>query len=141
MDENFGDGVGNKIANLIKNPLDLAAKGKFLHLHYKVSDVKEDRMESEYHWHHFLAKMQKPESGVKRLLYEALVTPFQEKMQIDEFAKIHDREVWVDRGYGTILMSDKIGETRVFDNGKFTKERQATLGNWEALITALKAIK
>ncbi len=141
LDENYGEGVGNKVANFLRNPLDKYAKGKFLHLHYEPGDVKEDRLDDEYHWHHFLAKMQKPEKAAVRKLYDSVVGTFRTRMNVDEFIKIHDREAWADRGYGTILMSDQVGETRVFDSGNFTVEQQATRGNWNALITALKAIQ
>ena len=141
LDENYGEGVGNKVANFLRNPLDKYAKGKFLHLHYEPGDVKEDRLDDEYHWHHFLAKMQKPEKAAVRKLYDSVVGTFRTRMNVDEFIKIHDREAWADRGYGTILMSDQVGETRVFNSGNFTVEQQATRGNWNALITALKAIQ
>ena len=141
LDENYGEGVGGKVANFLRNPLDKYAKGKFLHLHYEPGDVKENRLDDEYHWHHFLDKMQKPEKAVVRKLYDSVVETVRTRMNVDEFTKIHDREAWADRGYGTILMSDQVGETRVFDSGNFTVERQATKGNWNALITALKAIQ
>lgn len=133
--------LGNKFTNFLRNPLDSKAKGRFLHLHYEPADVKEDRMESEFHWHHFIDKMQKPKNAFNRKLYDNVVGKAFEKLQVKEFAKIHDREVWADRGYGTILMSDQRGETRVFDSGRFTVENQASKGNWGELIRTLKSIK
>jgi hypothetical protein len=133
--------LGIKFANFLRNPLDLKAKGRFLHLHYESADVKEDRLESEFHWHHFIDKMQKPKAAFYRKLYDNTVGKALQKLQVNEFAKIHDREVWADRGYGTILMSDQRGETRVFDSGRFTVENQASKGNWSELIRTLKSIK
>ena len=141
MDTNYGDGVGGKFANFLRNPLDKSAKGRFLHLHYEAADVREERMESEFHWHHFVDKMQKPKNAFNRKFYDNTVGKALQKMQVNEFAKIHDREVWADRGYGTILMSDQRGETRVFDSGRFTVENQASKGNWSELIRTLKSIK
>ena len=94
-----------------------------------------------FHWLHFIDKMQKPKNAFNRKLYDNVVGKALEKLQVKEFAKIHDREVWADRGYGTILMSDQRGETRVFDSGRFTVENQASKGNWGELIRTLKSIK
>ena len=139
--ENLGDGAGNVVSNFIRNPLDSAAKGKFLHVHYKESDVKEDRLGEEFYWHHFLNNMQRPTNVIARRIYDISVGNFKNSLQVDEFAKIHDRKVWADRGRGTILMSDNAGETRAFDSGAFTPDKNATTGSWGALIKALKGIK
>ena len=139
--EKLGDGAGNVVSNFIRNPLDAAAKGKFLHVHYKPTEVDEDKLQSEFHWHHFLDNMQRPQNVVKRRIYDLVVGNFKEFIQVDEFAKIHDRKVWADRGRGTILMSDNAGETRAFDSGAFTADKDATTGSWGALIKALKGIK
>lgn len=139
--ENLGDGAGNVVSNFIRNPLDSAAKGKFLHVHYKESDVKEDRLGEEFYWHHFLDNMQRPTNVIARRIYDISVGNFKNSLQVDEFAKIHDRKVWADRGRGTILMSDNAGETRAFDSGAFTPDKNATTGSWGALIKALKGIK
>ena len=133
--------TANVVGRFLRNPFQGAQDGKYLKLMYKTSDVKEDRMDSEYHWHHFLAKMQKPKNAFLRKSYDSTFGLLAKRLQIDEFARIHDREVWADRGYGTILMSDKLGETRVFDSGAFTKEEEASKGNWDALILTLKSIK
>ena len=137
----FGDGAGNAFTNFLRNPLDAGAKGKFLHVHFKPTDVKEDKLDSEFHWHHFLANMQRPQNVVARRLYDILAGTIKNYLQVDEFAKIHDRKVWADRGKGTILMSDNTGETRAFDSGAFTKDTKATNGSWDALIKTLKGIK
>jgi hypothetical protein len=139
--ESLGDGAGNVVSNFIRNPLDSAAKGKFLHVHYKESDVKEDRLDSDFQWHHFLANMRKPQNVVGRRIYDVLVGTINDALQVDEFANIKDRHVWADRGRGTILMSDTIGETRAFDSGAFTPDMKASTGSWDALIKALKGIK
>lgn len=139
--ENLGDGAGNVVSNFIRNPLDSAAKGKFLHVHYEESDVKEDRLDSDFQWHHFLANMRKPQNVVGRRIYDVLVGTINDALQVDEFANIKDRHVWADRGRGTILMSDTIGETRAFDSGAFTPDMKASTGSWDALIKALKGIK
>ena len=141
LDASKGEGAGNIVANLIKNPLDYKAKGKFLHLHYTAADITENNVESDYHWYHLLDRLQKPTNLAKRKLFDSVFTPIKTHLQIDEFSKIHDREVWADRGYGTILMSDRDGETRVFDGGNFTAEQQATKGNWAALLRTLKNIR
>ena len=133
--------TANVVGRFLRNPFQGAQDGKYLKLMYKTSDVKEDRMDSEYHWHHFLAKMQKPKNAFLRKSYDSTFGVLAKHLQIDEFARIHDREVWADRGYGTILMSDKLGETRVFNSGAFTKEEEASKGNWDALILTLKSIK
>ena len=132
--------TGNVVGRFLRDPLLGAKDGKYLKLMYKASDVKEERMESEFHWHHFVDKMQKPKNAAARKLYDSTVGKFAARLQIDEFARIHDREVWADRGYGTILMSDKFGETRVFNSGAFTKEEEASKGNWNALVLTLKSI-
>ncbi len=137
----LGDGVHNAVSNLIRNPADTLAKGRFLHVHFKPEEVNEDKLDSDFQWHHFLANMRKPQNVVGRRLYDVLVGTINDALQVDEFAKIKDRHVWADRGRGTILMSDQIGDTRAFDNGRFTPDTQATNGNWDALIKALKAIK
>ena len=137
----FGDGAGNAFTNFLRNPLNAGAKGKFLHVHFKPTDVKEDKLDSEFHWHHFLANMQRPRWIIGRRLYDIGVGIAKNYLQVDEFAKIHDRKVWADRGKGTILMSDNTGETRAFDSGAFTKDTKATNGSWDALIKTLKGIK
>ena len=137
----FGDGAGNAFTNFLRNPLNAGAKGKFLHVHFKPTDVKEDKLDSEFHWHHFLANMQRPRWIIGRRLYDIVVGTAKNYLQVDEFAKIHDRKVWADRGKGTILMSDNTGETRAFDSGAFTKDTKATNGSWDALIKTLKGIK
>ena len=137
----FGDGAGNAFTNFLRNPLNAGAKGKFLHVHFKPTDVKEDKLDSEFHWHHFLANMQRPQWIIVRRLYDILAGTIKNYLQVDEFAKIHDRKVWADRGKGTILMSDNTGETRAFDSGAFTKDTKATNGSWDALIKTLKGIK
>ncbi len=141
LDDSLGEGAGNLVANFLRNPLDAKAKGKFLHVHFTPEEVKEDEIVSEYHWQHFVDRMRKPMNLVLRKLYDSLVEPFKAHLQIDEFAKIHDREVWADRGYGNILMSDTKGECKVFDNGRFVAEIEAVNGNWEALIRRMKGIK
>ena len=141
--ENWGDGVHGKFVNALRSPTDAfgASKGKFLHVHFKPTDVKEDKLDSEFHWHHFLANMQRPRWIIGRRLYDIGVGIAKNYLQVDEFAKIHDRKVWADRGKGTILMSDNTGETRAFDSGAFTKDTKATNGSWDALIKTLKGIK
>lgn len=139
--DKLGDGAHNAFTNFMRNPLDLTAKGKFLHVHFKPEDVKEDKLESEFHWHHFLANMQRPQNVLARRAYDILAGTAKKYLQVDEFAKIADRKVWADRGRGTILMSDDTGETTVFDRGKFTKDTKATNGSWDALIITLKGIK
>lgn len=141
--ENWGDGVHGKFVNALRSPTDAfgASKGKFLHVHFKPTDVKEDKLDSEFHWHHFLANMQRPQNVVARRLYDIVVGTAKNYLQVDEFAKIHDRKVWADRGKGTILMSDNTGETRAFDSGAFTQDTKATNGSWDALIKTLKGIK
>lgn len=139
--ESLGEGAGNVVANFIRNPLDATAKGKFLHVHFTPDEIKEDALESEYHWKHFVERMRKPMNLALRKLYDSIVEPFKDHLQIDEFAKIHDRKVWADRGYGNILMSDTKGQSRVFDNGNFVAEIEAVNGNWEALVCRMKGIK
>ena len=139
--DKLGDGAGNVLTNFLRNPLDAGAKGKFLHVHFKPEDVKEDKLDSEYQWHHFMANMRRPQNVIARRLYDIFVGGAKNLLQVDEFAKIADRNVWADRGRGTILMSDNTGETRAFDSGAFTQDIKATNGSWDALIITLKGIK
>ena len=88
-----------------------------------------------------MANMRRPQNVIARRLYDIFVGGAKNLLQVDEFAKIADRNVWADRGRGTILMSDNTGETRAFDSGAFTQDIKATNGSWDALIITLKGIK
>ena len=143
-----GDGIKDTLGNLfgavgnfLADPKAVTAKGKYLNIHYKPGDVKEDRMESEYHWIHFIRKMQKPENGFLRKLYENTVGVALSYMQTEEFKAIHDRNVWKDRGDGLLLISTDAGKTHEFNNGQWQELEGDNRGNWDGLVRALKAIK
>ncbi len=146
------EGFGDKLSNLVNDPMAALGKpkGKYLRIQYEVKNLKEDRMESAYHWQQFVAKMRKFESGWSRFFFDSTAGALQTALQLNQpltnhtdkhykniWQQINDRDAWADRKDGLILLSDRKDTTFAFDSGTWSSSRAENRGNWDYLTEYL----
>ena len=134
------------------DPLALTGgKGQFLKIHYEKDDLSEERLAMPYYWQQFVGNMRRYDHWLKRAAFDAVVTPFQEALQLTQdqqtnhsdkvykttWQQIHDRNVWNDRANGLILLSDDKDMTRAFKNGEWQSATIENRGNWNYLTEYL----
>ena len=125
-------------------------RGRYLKIHFETKDLKEERMASPYHWQQFIGNMRKFDTWIGRAAADALMTPIQTALQLNQeltnhsdkvyknaWQQIKDREVWNDRPDGLILLSDRKDLTKAFDSGKWKESRTENRGNWKYLTEYL----
>lgn len=125
-------------------------RGKYLKIHYEKKDLKEDRLALPYYWQQFVGNMRKFDTWIGRAAADALITPIQTALQLNQeltnhsdkvykniWQQIGDRKVWNDRPDGLILLSDRKDVTRAFESGKWSSSRNENRGNWKYLTEYL----
>lgn len=125
-------------------------RGKYLKIHFETKDLKEDRLEQPYYWQQFIGNMRKFDTWIGRAAADALMTPFQTALQLNQeltnhsdkvyknvWQQIKDSKVWDDRPDGLILLSDRKDITKAFDSGKWKGSRTENRGNWKYLTEYL----
>lgn len=128
----------------------MGGRGKYLKIHFETKDLKEDRLEQPYYWQQFVGNMRKFDTWIGRAAADALMTPFQTALQLNQeltnhsdkvyknvWQQIKDSKVWDDRPDGLILLSDRKDITKAFDSGKWKGSRTENRGNWKYLTEYL----
>lgn len=124
----------------------MGGRGKYLKIHFEKRDLKEDRLEQPYYWQQFVGNMRKFDTWIGRAAADALMTPLQTALQLNQeltnhsdkvyknaWQQIKDRQVWNDRPDGLILLSDRKDMTKAFESGKWKGSRTENRGNWKYL--------
>ena len=140
-----------KVKAIFTDPMAVVgAEGKYLKIHYTENDLKEERLELPYYWHHFVDNMRKFDKWYVRAIWDAFASPWQTALQLTQektghsdkvyktaWQQISDRKVWNDRPDGLILLSDRKDMTRAFDSGKWKSSTMENRGNWDYLTEYL----
>ncbi len=125
-------------------------RGRYLKIHFETKDLKEERLEQPYYWQQFIGNMRKFDTWIGRAAADALMTPFQtalllnqeltnhsDKVYKNAWQQIKDRQVWNDRPDGLILLSDRKDITKAFNSGRWEESRTENRGNWSYLTEYL----
>ena len=125
-------------------------RGRYLKIHFETKDLKEERLEQPYYWQQFIGNMRKFDTWIGRAAADALMTPFQTALQLNQeltnhsdkvyknaWQQIKDRQVWNDRPDGLILLSDRKDITKAFNSGRWEESRTENRGNWSYLTEYL----
>jgi len=128
----------------------MGGRGKYLKIHFETKDLKEERLAQPYYWQQFVGNMRKFDTWIGRAAADALMTPIQTALQLNQeltnhsdkvykniWQQIGDRQVWNDRPDGLILLSDRKDITKAFDSGKWKGSRTENRGNWKYLTEYL----